>query len=280
MTVDTSSLDTPAQVSTTHAPSDILAQWLVRYPNLSTTQKAALQQMLEAQTAPLAAAHVAVVGLAWAAGLGEPTALADFDREFIAVAQKQLAARGLPHAQLEEAAQLSRIRLFVNKDTNAQPAIFQYYGRGPLLAFVRTTMMRQALRLLPTPRECTVSQTLVAAPTHDHELALLFHQHGQHVQAAIDAAWRQLAKHDRFVLSLVMHAQFATAQIATLYGIHPASAARRLASARTALLAATKLRLRETLQASDATVESVLRSLAPALSVGDLAPATGITSVR
>ena len=90
------------------------------------------------------------------------------------------------------------------------------------------------------------------------------------------AAWRALPRHDRFVLSLELHGRMSIDSIATLYGIHKVSAARKLARSRAALLSEVRERLRDRLGASPDTVDSVLRLVTFPVSPGDLEPATGV----
>lgn len=216
------------------------------------------------------------IATAWAAGLGSPRAIAALESLFTA-ADAHLRARGHAADVAVEATQRARIILLTGDA--APPAIFAFAGRGALGAFVRVVCVRQALQQArDTKRRAVIFDELRAHASDgsDPELDVLRGQYREQVDRAMLDAWAKLSRHDRFVLSLHLHARHSISEIATVYGIHRVNAARKLAAARTALIQTTRLLLQDELGVSSATASSVLRLTPFGLSVGQLAPATDV----
>ncbi|HEY4180819.1 MAG TPA: hypothetical protein VGM90_28435 [Kofleriaceae bacterium] len=212
------------------------------------------------------------VVLAWAAGLGSERAIAQIEKLFV-VATAHLRARGYAADRAAEATQAARVALLTG---NA--GIFRYSGRGALGAFIRVVCVRHALQhARHEKRDDVLEHLATSALETGPELDLLRNTYRDQVTSAMVAAWAQLSKHDRFILSLHLHAKHSVSQIANVYGIHRVNAARRLAGARTALVRATRDLLRSELRVSPDTVSSVLRLTSFNLSAADLAPATGVS---
>ncbi|CAN5686144.1 hypothetical protein BH11MYX1_BH11MYX1_46430 [soil metagenome] len=212
------------------------------------------------------------VVVAWAAGLGSPRAIAELERLFVA-AEHHLRGRGYPSDAAAEATQRARVGLLTGT-----PTIFTFTGRGALGAFVRVVCVRHALQHARDAKRGIVFDELraTALETSGPELELLRNTYRDQVDRAMTGAWAQLSKHDRFVLSLHLHAKHSVSEIAKVYGIHRINAARKLAGARTALIHATRRLLQGELGVSSTTASSVLRLTSFGLSVGQLTPATDV----
>ena len=221
----------------------------------------------------VAEAALADVLRAWAAGLGSARAIAELEPLFVA-AEAHLRARGHASDVAAEAAQRARVSLLTG-----ERKIFTYAGRGALGAFVRVVCVRQALQHARDASRRAVmfdELQLHASDASDPELEVLRGHYREQVDRAMIDAWGQLSRHDRFVLSLHLHAQHSVAELAVIYGIHRVNAARKLAAARTSLLRITRDLLQSELGVSSATASSVLRLTSFGLSVGQLAPATNV----
>lgn len=239
---------------------------------LTTLVAADLQVMLGA--APETATNEVV--MAWAAGLGSARAVAATEPLFSA-AESHLRRRGHAGDVAVDATQAARVLLLLGDDR--PPEIFSFAGRGALGAFVRVVCVRQALRQTrDTKRRAVLFDELHthASDGNDPELDVLRDRYREQVDRAMIEAWANLSKHDRFVLSLHLHAKHSVSEIANVYGIHRVNAARKLAAARTALIRATRVLLQGELGVSSATASSVLRLVPFGLSVGQLAPATDL----
>lgn len=208
------------------------------------------------------------LALAERAARGDAAAIAALEAGPFARARAHLEGRRFPAWVIDEAMQQARVALLVADD--GPPGIARYAGRGPLAAFVRVVAVRFALKAAPAHDEARVVDQLegeAATP----ELASMKATYGPQIRDAVLEAWRALPAHDRFVLSLDLHKRMTVQEIATLYGVHAVSAARKLARSRSALLDSVRERLRTRLGASADTVDSVLRLVTFPVAPSDLA---------
>lgn len=213
------------------------------------------------------------LALARRAAHGDQAAIAALETGPFAQARAHLAARRFPAWVADEAMQQTRIALLVADE--GPPGIARYAGRGPLAAFVRVVAVRFALKAAPAHDEAAVVDQLQGDAVTP-ELASMKTTYGPQVREAVLDAWRALAPHDRFVLSLDLHKRMTVQEIATLYGVHAVSAARKLARSRSALLDGVREMLRARLGASADTVDSVLRLVTFPIAPSDLAAGGGV----
>ncbi len=193
------------------------------------------------------------VELAAACLAGEPAAVAELESTAFAEARAHLGALGFAATVIDEALQRARTRLIVDR------GLAGYRGRGPLSMFVRTAVVRLAIDGLRAIRRDVELGELVCAPCADPELEYMRTLYAEHLVGAVRDAWARLAAHERFVLSLRIYDNMSIDDIARVYQVHRASAARRAASARSALITHTRSCLRDRLAVGDATVDSILR---------------------
>jgi RNA polymerase sigma-70 factor (ECF subfamily) len=244
-----------------------------QFPEISTaTDQLVSRVSLASRTSVESVTATDDVVLAWAAGLGSPRAIAELEPLFVA-AEAHLRGRGYPPDVAAEATQRARVALLT-----AATTIFTFTGRGALGGFVRVVCVRHALQHARDAKRSAVFDELsaTALEASGPELELLRNTYRGQVDRAMTGAWAQLARHDRFVLSLHLHAKHSVSEIAKVYGIHRINAARKLAGARTALIQATRRLLQGELGVSSTTASSVLRLTSFGLSVGQLPPATDV----
>ena len=210
--------------------------------------------------------------LAWACALGHATALRTLEDHALQPARAGLLRQGWTADQLDDALQAARMHLLIRAGTAASddpaspPAILTYRGRGSLAAFVRTVVVRLAIDAQRRGREVPTDDLagLVDAMHPDPALELMRRQYGDALRAAMHAAWHQLPAADRFVLGLELHERLGVDEIAAIYAIHRATALRRLASARAALVASTRSNLRHALGVDEQALDSLLRVITTA----------------
>lgn len=205
--------------------------------------------------------HVDDLWLAFAAGHGDARAIAAIDRQIGPVVEAAL-ARMKPKVSPDDVAQLLREKLFVAKDEHG-PKVLDYSGRGPLGGWIRIAAVRLALSgarrgdaagATPVTRE-----TLVAAPTAapDPEMEHLRRRYASDFKQAFEEALAALSPEERNVLRLSVVDGLSIDEIGTVFGIHRATAARRIASARDAVQDRTRAILLERLGVRDAELESI-----------------------
>jgi RNA polymerase sigma-70 factor, ECF subfamily len=232
----------------------LLQEAVARWPTTAwTINRIAAHFGTLADGAPLAGAHRGDLLWAWACLEGDPTALAELETGPIATTRAHLRALGCSPDVIDEAVQRARTKLVIDR------GLASYHGRGPLGAFARTTIVRLAIDdRRRVSREVELDQ-LTAAPGLDPELAYMRKLYGDELAGAVRDAWARLAGHEQFVLSLRVFDAMSIDDVARVYDIHRASAARRVAAARASLVSATRACLRERLSVGETTLDSILR---------------------
>lgn len=163
-------------------------------------------------------------------------------------------------AQLfDDFVQTMRTKLFVADP----PRIAEYRGTGALKSWLRVVATRV---LIESARRAKRTVALdepgalpLEAPGDDSEMAYLKGRYAIEVKAAFEEAARALDAEERNVLREHYAGKLGIDQLAAVHGIHRATAARRLASAREAVLRRTRQILTERLRLSHGELESVVR---------------------
>jgi RNA polymerase sigma-70 factor (ECF subfamily) len=194
--------------------------------------------------------HAADLYLASACSHGIPEALRRFEHAYgdeISRTARRFERSGLSS---EDLVQLLRAKLFAGATGDGaateRPKIASYTGQGFLQNWVRVTATRTFI-------DCSRARgDSPEVPDHDHltdvlpepgpdpELQLLKREHLAHFKAAFAEAVAGLDSSDRLVLKQSLVEGLTIDQLAGLYHLHRATAARRLAKAREALLGATR----------------------------------------
>lgn len=201
--------------------------------------------------------------LACACGHGVSAALEAFEQAFAAdLADVHTRTRGC-RAPLEELVQAVRTKLFVGE----APRILEYAGTGSLRHWVRVVAARTfvdlARRLSPDADVLESDGPLaVPAPDDDPELAFLKRTYRAEIASAFEEAARSLSAEQRNILREYYAHSLTIDQISELRGIHRATAARRVATARDALLRSTRQLLMARLELDRAELDSMARLVA------------------
>jgi RNA polymerase sigma-70 factor (ECF subfamily) len=178
-----------------------------------------------------------------------------------------------PGLATDDLIQLLRAKLFTTpgESPGARPRIATYTGQGFLQNWVRVTATRTFIDCCRThdePPEVPMRSELVAVlpePKGDPELALLKREHVTHFKASFAEAVAALDSADRLLLKQHLVERLTIDQLGALYHLHRASAARRIAKARDALLVATRIALGRRLGVPPERVASVLELVASRL---------------
>lgn len=221
--------------------------------------------------AALGSLHAEDLYLALGCARQDPDALSAFDR--LHAADLSLAVsrvRGsAPNA--EDVRQLVWQRLFVG-DAERRPKILEYSGQGRLQGWFRVALVRALLdeqrRQKGDPVPSEDDRVLgLAAPERDPELEYLRRLYTHEFRQAFEQAARSLDAEDRNALRAYYVSQLTVDQLAAMLGLHRATAARRVASARERLMSETRKRLMARLQLSRGELESVMRLIESGLHV-------------
>jgi RNA polymerase sigma-70 factor (ECF subfamily) len=209
---------------------------------------------------PIDGRHVADVYLACALAREDAAALAVFERTTLPAVERGLVGLKLGGDARRELLQVLREKMLVAKGIEA------YDGRAPLAIWLRVCAARLAFREAGRLRrfvEIDDGELAQLAPgVPDPELTYLRRHYGAQFRAAFAHAVQQLAPRERNLLRHAVIDRLGIDQIAAIYHVHRATAARQLERARRALITTTRERMRETLGVSEAELDSILRALA------------------
>ncbi|HKE17160.1 MAG TPA: hypothetical protein VKB80_19940 [Kofleriaceae bacterium] len=169
----------------------------------------------------------------------------------------------------DEAAQVVRTLLLVPRPERP-PAILDYAGRGPLGGWLRITATREVVRLVRSSRrEVELGDQLVDGTTtaSDPVLSSLKLRYRRELADAFHTALAELGPRDRTLLRYQLVDSLTIDDIAAIYRVHRATAARWLARVREDLVDTTRDLLAEKLGIADEEVQSVLRLVQSELNI-------------
>ncbi len=240
---------------------------LAAYPDVAVdaeTFAAELARRLGATASPEQLARIRAdhVHLAMACSAGDPLAIRRFEEDFldeIDATARRLRAR--PDQVDEVRGHLRRI-LFVG-EPGRPAALREFSGRGDLRSYLRVIATRDLVRVINKGRrEVGITDDAMLdmlSPTSDPEIGYLRERYRADVDAAMRAALATLPDQPRALLRYSVIDGWTVDRIGALYGIHRATAARRVAAAREALGAAIRAELAVRLEVSAGEVDSIVR---------------------
>jgi RNA polymerase sigma-70 factor, ECF subfamily len=165
-------------------------------------------------------------------------------------------------AAVDEAKQLVRQLLFVAQ-AGKPAAIAQYSGRGDLAAWVRVIAVRELLRLRKAARKELISDDAalseLVAPGDDPELGMLRGHFKEEFRAAFADAVKALSERERNVLRQHFVDGLSIDEIAGIYHVHRATAARWVVKAKEAVGDLTRAEIRKRIKVDTDELNSILR---------------------
>ncbi|MDB4958374.1 MAG: polymerase, sigma-24 subunit, subfamily [Myxococcales bacterium] len=178
------------------------------------------------------------VYLAIACAEGDGAAIRRFEQTYLREVEiSATKVRATPDQVAEVKATLRRV-LFVD-EPNRPAATREFSGRGNLRAYVRVMATRDLIRTVnrgrketPIPDDDILDRL---APHHDPELSILRAQYQDVVDDAMRAAVAGLDDRTRALLRYQLVDGWTVDQVGKLYGVHRATAARWIVSARAAV---------------------------------------------
>lgn len=201
---------------------------------------------------------------------GDPTALATLDGQYLASTPGLVRRLRLSDEEAQDVRQQLAQRLLVGT-AQAGPRLGAYAGRGDLRHWVRTAALRVAQNLIATqarrPTEGDHALTRAVEPRSDPALEFLRQQYGERFRRAFEAAVGDLSPKERTLLRLAFVDGMTSDALASVYGVHRATAARWVASARDHLSARTRRRMMDALDVDRADLQSIMRMIQSQLDV-------------
>ncbi len=200
--------------------------------------------------------------IAMACATGDSAAIAHFSGRVLVDAQSNLGRfrnDGVVESDVRSAV---HERLFV-ADASGRPGILKYGGRGPLLGWLRVVVTRLALNLRRSKKseesreEDIVRELLGDLPTP--ELELVKQDAARHFKEAFAEAALELPEDERDALRMHLYEGLSIDDLARIFDVHRATAARWLGRARDRLHAVTRERLMTRLRCSESEVDSVVK---------------------
>ena len=201
--------------------------------------------------------RAADLSLASGCARGEAAALREFEATVLSRVPQFLARLDASAALCDDVKQALRAELLVAAGGKA-PGIAGYAGRGDLAAWVRVVAIRTALRLKKAERRAPPDEGDPLLGKGDPELDYLKLRYRGACEEAFRGALATLSSRERLYLRLHYVEGLSLDRIASLYRVHRATIARRLAAHRDKLHDQTRARLREVLQLRDSEFESLL----------------------
>ena len=210
----------------------------------------------------LSSLRAADLWLAWCCTQGDAAALRQFhtlfDNEF-AAASRRLRCDADTRAEFVQGCREAMV-------APPAPKLARYSGQGDLRHFLRVALVRKMIdfrRKLQArqgrERPLQAQDNEVPAPSDDVEMAYLKNEYGGAFRAAFARAVSELTAAQRNLLRHHYADGMNVDELGRRYGVHRATAARRVARARQELLERTRQQLMQALKLNPQELDSVLR---------------------
>jgi RNA polymerase sigma-70 factor (ECF subfamily) len=213
------------------------------------------------------------VFLACACLARDPAALAVLERELVDVVSGAVGSLERADDVAAEAAQATRVALLVEGRSGGGPALASYAGRGALRRFIRVVAVREAMRLRDQRRRMVAvdDQSMLDAliPPGDPALSQIKNEAAAHVRAAFLEALGELERRERTALRMHLLDGLTVDEVAPVFQIHRATAARWIAAARDRLLSIARRKLEARLALDRGEVDSLIRLARSRLDFGN-----------
>ncbi len=197
---------------------------------------------------------------------GDADALKAIEARYFPLLDAALGQMRLPDARIDDVKQGLRRLLFVG-DEAAPPRIVEYTGRGELRGWLRVSAVRAALKLLRRDKKEVLVEEVgdeallrggqLGEP--DPELLYVKKIFRAQFRLAFQEALDSLTDRERLLLRQHVVDDLSIDDLAPLYRVHRATAARWLTQARETLLTRTRRNLMHTGKMSESDCDSVLR---------------------
>jgi RNA polymerase sigma-70 factor (ECF subfamily) len=230
-------------------------RWLAERTPAGSEPREAIEQL-----------RISEIWLACACAHRSSRAMAFFDVLFLTPAAEALVRSGHHPADVDDALQLLRERLFVSEGR-----IAQFSGRGSLASWARVSLARQ-LTSLQRSSERTLpladDDASAPPPSAGPEMLVTRRRYGHVFHEALKEAFAGLKHDQRTVLRLHFVDGMNLDSIAPILRVSRATAGRRILNARNALVDRVLALMGERLRTTPSEIQSVLANMWGSLSVG------------
>lgn len=209
--------------------------------------------------------------LACACAAAHPEALRAFEAQVLPACGSALARLDPSSDFADEVKQQLRDKLLVGR-AGHPPKIADYAGRGPLVTWVRVAAVRTGINARASGQRAAAmsidrAQALAPAVAADPDLDYIRRRYAAEFEGALTDACRGLSSRDRTVLRLKFVDGLNIDQIGGVYGVHRATVARWISSARDQLFSGVREGLAAKLHLSQAEFDSLLRAVQSQLDI-------------
>ena len=174
--------------------------------------------------------------LACACATGSADAIRAFEARYFTCILPVVRRIGLPDDDANEIAQTLRQRLFVGGE---RASVVDYAGRGQLGGLVQVAATRIALNLKRS-KQRIADEPPAEVPVVATDTVYAKAEYRDHIKRAIEAAAAALGARDKTLLRMHLLERKPIDDIATVYRVHRATAARWVQAARETLIANTR----------------------------------------
>lgn len=195
------------------------------------------------------------LALVWACLQHQPAAVALLEAEYVPQAARALKKLGLPAALVDDVLGWLRAELFVRE---GGPLLETWSGRGDLGSWIRAIATHEGIKRAKRLRRDAELAELDGVPLPDAEVVALRGAHRAEFTRALSSSFQALPLEQRNLLRQYFLDGLTIDDLAGLLGVHRATAARRVTSAREALVASVKGQLMAELQLGEQSVEEVI----------------------
>lgn len=214
--------------------------------------------------------HGADLYLACACAHEDPRALEAFEARYMSQVPKFLAGVERSRVVIDEICQLVRERLFVAGE-GREKKIREYSGRGSLTSWLRVVCLRVASNRRRGDRPHASFDEQMSAtellPAVDPELAIIRTRYRGAFDDALRKAFESLTPRERLLFRMHFLDGLNIERMGVVFGVHRATVARWLASAREGVLERTMSLLGNELRLDVGELESLLRVVRSGLDV-------------
>jgi RNA polymerase sigma-70 factor, ECF subfamily len=226
---------------------ELLRQARRQWPAVVVDDESFLAAVKRAATAggagPFDASAAAEIYLALGCAAGQAAALAAFEHAYLRDVAAVLARFAPTAVMLDEIKQRLRHRLLV-AEPGETPKILRYAGRG-LGQLVKVAAVRLAIDQTRARRGTDIDGLDVVATQRDPELLYMQRAYASVFKRAFEESINELGARARTLLRMHLVDGLGIDDVAVVYGIHRATAARQIDAAKKNVGRATRRRLRE-----------------------------------